>query len=136
VSGVGDVGSLDHARLCGFAQKPLPERFVHLAGAHPLERIHSDQPLNYVLRSLRYILVDVIEISLANLLKKIVLVFCPERIVSLQDNEHEDPQTPQICVCRDMILFRYNLRRHVGGSPAESVNSVRRGRLKAKTKID
>ena len=60
----GDVGRLHHAHLGPFTQKPIPERLSHLRRAHPLQRVHPDQPLYHMPRLLRYIFVYVVKIAL------------------------------------------------------------------------
>ncbi len=69
---------------------------------------------------------DVLELSFAYFLEEVGLVFGSERVVSLQNNEEEDSETPKISVDGDMIFFGDDFRSHVGGSPTKSVNGARR----------
>lgn len=68
-------------------QKPLPEGFLHFTGMHSLQRAHSDQSLYHVLWFIRYIFVDVLELSFLDLFEKIVLALGPKRVVSLQNHK-------------------------------------------------
>lgn len=118
------------------AQEPLPKRLAHLLSRQPLHRVHTDQPLNHVLRTLRNVLMNVLKLSLSDLLKKVILVLGPKRIIALQHHKQKHPQTPKISVMRNMIPFRHNLRSHVGRSTAKCINRTRRHRLQTKPEID
>ena len=108
----------------GVAEEPLPEGLLHLCGLHPLEGVDSDQSFNHMLGLIRDVLVDVLKLSLFNLLKEVVLALGSEGVVALQDNEKEHPQAPQIGVDGHVVSFGDDLRSHVSGSPTEGVDSI------------
>ena len=78
----------------------------------------------------------VFKIALSNFLKQVILILGPKRVISLQNNEQEYAQTPQIGVDRHVIFFGDDFRSHVGGSAAESVDGGGRSGFQAETKID
>ena len=89
-------------RLAG---EPLPEGLVHLLAGHPLHGVYPHQPLDNVPRLLGEVLVDVLEAALPYFLEEVVLVFCPEGVVPLQDHEQEHPQAPQVGVDGHVVPF-------------------------------
>ena len=98
VSGVGGVVGGKVVLRCiaglGLPQKPVPKGLVHFFGIHAFERVHSDQAFDHMARPFGDVLVDVLELSFANLVEKLVLLFGPEGVVALQHHEEEDAQTP------------------------------------------
>ena len=70
---------------------------------------------------------DVLKVSLSNLLEKIVLVLGSERIISLKNHEEKNAKTPKVCIDRHVIFFGNNFWCHVGGSSTEGVDSIGRG---------
>ena len=64
---------------------------------------------------------NVLEVSLFNLLEQVTLIFGTEGIIALQHHVIQDSQRPHVCINRTVVHFRYNLRGHVCGSPAKGV---------------
>jgi hypothetical protein len=85
---------------------------------------------------LRHVLVNILEVPLPNFLKQLVLVFGPKRIIPLQHHKQKHPQRPHIRIHRHVIPFRHDLRSHISGSSAKSIDGAGRSRLQTKTEID
>ena len=104
--------------------EPLPEPLVHLLGTHPLQGVDPNQPLDHVSALLRYVLVDVLELALPNLLEQVSLVFRTEGVVSLQDHEQKYAQTPQVGVDWNVVPLRDYFRGHVGRGATEGIDRL------------
>lgn len=70
--------------------KPLPKALVHLCSRHSLQRVHFYQLLNYVLRPLRNVVVNILKMPLSNLLEEVILMPRSKGIITLQHNEKKN----------------------------------------------
>ena len=132
----GEVGG-EHLGVAGLlAHQPLPEGLAHLGRRHPLHRVHPDQPLDHVSALLGDVVVQVLEVALADLLEQLALALCAEWVVALQDHEEEDAEAPQVGVDGHVVPFGDDFWGHVGGRAAEGVDGAGRDGLEAEAEVD